>query len=164
SGAGGSGGSAVWEEQCTAAPCANTRPAARQAVNGAFDPIRNQLVIFGGYTDAATAADTLAWDGAGWSLPCNSASCHGVLDGRGGAGLVSDAVRGEIVLFGGLASSTCKGGPYAWNGSAWSAIAAGTPAPVPRFSFGFAFDPIRGKTVLFSGSNCGTPAADTYEL
>src|SRR5262249_54856367 len=77
-----------------------------------------------------------------------------------------DPVRNEAILFGGLRTSTWLGDTWRWNGSAWSQVPAPF-GPSPRIRHAMAFDPTRGRMVLFGGAANGFTASnylnDTWE-
>lgn len=74
---------------------------------------------------------------------------------------VYDSVRGRTVIV------LCDGSPafiQTWehDGATWSLRSAG--GPIPRQRFDLAFDPVRGRTVLYGGGrNSGNPLEDTWE-
>jgi hypothetical protein len=68
----------------------------------AYDPALGQVVLFGGATERPypndLVAHTWAWDGARWQ----QLTPHGAVPVRRGLALALDALRGRVVLFGGL--------------------------------------------------------------
>jgi cysteine-rich repeat protein len=130
----------------------------------AYDESRGMAVLFGGLgqLDAVPLFqlnDTWEWNGSSWiermpPLPLPSP--------RQGAGMVYDAARGMVVLFGGKDD---LGQPlqdtWEWNGTSWIEL---TPAikPPARVHHAMAYDSDRRKVVLFGGWAAG-PLGDTWE-
>jgi hypothetical protein len=130
---------------------ATAGPAPRFAGTLAYDSARATSVLFG----AAGGDGTWGWDGSTWT--------HLQIDpeGRTSFALAFDSARGRTVMFGGHVignTSITFGDTWEWDGVAWQLRAA--TGPPARESTAMAFDSLRGKTVLFGGSN---GAADTWE-
>jgi hypothetical protein len=111
----------TWIEQRPA-----SRPSSRRAVGIAYDPIRDQTVLFGGdaynsvYGDAGYFDDTWAWNGTTWTRLSPSTVPHG----REGPAMAWDPAVGAIVMFGGEYSSETGSGhlndTWTWDGSDWT--------------------------------------------
>ena len=134
---------------------ASAQPAPRYSVAAAFDPVRRELVTFGGRTnDGADSSETWRWNGAAWNRyegPAPSA--------RNGAAMTWDGQR--ILLFGGVRGQQPLGDTWAWDGERWTEIA--TTGPSARTLAGLAHDSRRGRVVLFGGLSGSTPRGDTWE-
>jgi len=115
----------------------------------AYDPVRQEVVLFGGY-NGGSLGDTWIWNGGNWirRLPANSP-----VD-RWGHRMVFDAARGEIVLFGGTRSTGRLNDTWVWNGANWIQKAPST-SPSARDNFCMAYDAARQQVVLFGGANGG---------
>jgi len=94
------------------------KPSKRTSQSIVYDPIQDQIVLFGGYTDAGnytfrTLDDTWVFDfdTLSWIDKTNNLSPAA----RGQSGMVYDASNGQILLFGG--SST---GPLDFFDDLWS--------------------------------------------
>jgi hypothetical protein len=114
----------------------------------AFDPVRNQVIRFGG-SDGSETGDTLAWDGAQWTLlPVAGPPA------RIQHAMATDTVRNQIVLFGGFGRSGSSSIPlqdtWLWDGVSWQPA---LPALVPptRYYHAMAFDSATAKTIMFGG-------------
>ena len=102
-------------------------PSARWYHATAHDPIRGQLVLYGGWDGNNSLADTWLWNGATWT----QASANGP-GPRHLHSMTFDVSRGRVVLFGGNRSLT--GSPldilsdvWEWDGTAWSQVHATMP-------------------------------------
>ena len=79
---------------------------------------------------------------------------------RSGHAMVYDAVRRQVVLFGGD-DGTLQGDTWLWNGTNWTR--ANVSMPTARRLAAMAFDRGRGRAVLFGGSGPGGVLDDTWE-
>ena len=105
----------------------------------AYDELRQQLVLFGGYT-TTYVNDTWEYDGAYWTQVFPSTSPTA----RSGASMVYDSARGRILLFGGWAiNAVAQNQLWAYNGTTWTLL---TPAHSPP----------RGPTSAWSMTACET--------
>jgi hypothetical protein len=142
----------------------DVRPTRRAGPAMAYDPSRKSLIMFGGLTypsapydeTALDLCDTWEWSSAtrAWSqlFPASSPGC------LGGAGMVTDAGRAKLLLFGGDGASNAV---WEWDGAkaTWTnrTPTPGTVTPVSRGgSEGgplMAFDDGRQKMFLFEGDS-----------
>jgi Galactose oxidase, central domain len=132
-------------------------PVDRGFYASAFDPLRGQLVLFGGTTAAGGVAlgDTWVWDGASWTLktPVNSPSA------RWGAAMAYDSVHAQIVLFGGISgpagsnnsTSVALSDTWVWDGVNWIQQSPATSPPA-RYLHTLGYDSHDGRAVLFGGT------------
>lgn len=125
---------------------------------GASDPVRGLLLLFGGGTPAAPAADLWSWDGFSWRhAPPGHAPPP-----RTDAALAFDPSDGRLVLFGGRSvGGTLLDDCWAWDGTAWSERAAAARPP-PRADASLAWDPERGLLTLFGGEGASGLLDDTW--
>jgi hypothetical protein len=77
-----------------------------------------------------------------------------------------DTARRKVVVFGGIANAANNvylGDTWEWDGTTWAQRA--TTGPSPRALHAMAYDPVRGKVVLFGGVNApgGSGFNDTWE-
>jgi hypothetical protein len=111
----------------------------------AFDVARNQGILVAGSPWSQNGIRTYASSGAGWRPVLN--------DGPPPSAIAAyDATTSQIITFGGRDQSTGDSvdSMFAWSGSNWVAMNPVT-RPGPRHDAGMAFDPIRGRMVLFGG-------------
>jgi len=131
----------------------------------AHDPALGTVFFGGAHRDPNGAViyhdETWAFDGVSWSGVAGS-----VPPARASHGMVFDAARGELVLFGGMNSDVS---PYTFSdtwvldGSGWLRV-MGVPQPPARSWFGMAFDAARDVVVLFGGySPDRAVGGDTWE-
>lgn len=139
---------------------------ARVDATVAFDPLAGRTMIFGG-TDfrsfggvtqyGPVRTDTLEWDGA------TMTQANGDLrpDSRFGHVFASHAVRGELVLFGGIRAQAADDQTWVWNGTSWR-LATPTVRPSAR-SFAAACDDVAfGRVLLFGGNASGVLRNDLW--
>ena len=125
-------------------------PEAAQYVGGvAWDALRERLVVYGGKRESRADTALHEWDGERWE--------HFPLDDAGPgprtrARLAFDGQR--TIAFGGRApGDVLLADAWAWDGQRWTPIeVTSSDAPSPRSDHGMAFDPDRGRVVVFGGS------------
>lgn len=137
----------TWDGSDWTPRAAAATPSARYSPATTYDSASARCLLFGGLTDAGSAlGDFWHWDGTAWqvlNVPGPPA--------RGGAAMVFDATRQVVVLFGGLdAWVGLLGDTWEWDGARWAQRAPAV-APSPRAMPGMAYDPDRGRTLLFGG-------------
>ena len=82
---------------------------------------------------------------------------------RDAMGMVYDALRGEVVLFGGTLFPTVYNDTWTWDGSNWQRESPPASPPARAYE-GLAYDEVRGNVVLFGGGdNTPTVFNDTWE-
>jgi len=123
-----------------------------------FDPIRNRIVMFGGYTSFVELNDTWEWDGAQWTrrFPTTSPPI------RSNAAFAWQEHRGRALLFGGYYGGSL-GDAWEWDGQNWTPfLAGGAPSARHWVAPSMTYDPVRDECVLFSGTQGNTPVGDTW--
>jgi hypothetical protein len=133
-----------------------------------YDPVRQRMIVFGGYTGSTLANDT--WQltlgrSPQWSL----LAANGPLpSGRFGHAAVYDPVRDRLLVIGGF-----DGGSFlsdVWSlplsGPAqWSPLSPSDPPPSGRRYHSAIYDPVRDRVVIYGGGTFGgIPASDTWSL
>jgi len=123
----------------------------------ADDDSRGRVVVFGGLSPSAGPLltwlnDTWEWDGSDWTRKTPAQSPPP----RQQAAMAYDALRREIVLFGG-AEAAGFGDTWGWDGTNWSRKSPAHSPPV-RAGHAMAYDAARGEVVMFGG----TSTADTW--
>ncbi|MBI4872143.1 MAG: hypothetical protein HY814_11315 [Candidatus Riflebacteria bacterium] len=130
---------------------AEVSPRTQQA--GSFDPVNNSVISFGGWSNRRPFGDVWLWRQSTWTQLATEPVVSPVLTVRDAA-MCYDAARSKTVLFGGDTSGgvgtseTCE-----WDGTNWEDRTPGS-LPLgfsPRMSHCLAFDPGRGREVLFGG-------------
>ncbi len=148
---------AAWQQVIT-----QDAPSGRYTHGFAYDTQRGVAVLFGGdSTGAARLNDTWEFDGTNWvqATPLLSPPSRANID----QGMVYDAARNRVVLFGGLGSTGYLSDTWEYNGSTWMPVTP-TVSPEKRDSHAMAFDSARGVTVLFGGyGRWGDALDDTWE-
>jgi len=125
---------------------------------GVSDPVRGLLLLFGGGTTAAPAAELWSWDGSSW----RRAPAAPAPPPRTDAALAFDPSEGRLVLFGGRAADgALLDDCWTWDGTAWSERAAAARPP-PRADASLAWDPERGLLTLFGGDGASGLLDDTW--
>lgn len=106
---------------------------------------------------------TWEWTGSTWIQAINhNIDSPAVLSGHT---MTFDPLRNRTFLFGGVDEhGIVRGEGWAWDGSAWTAIAVpeGAPAPGPRRSAASTYDERGGSILLFGGFNEQGALSDTW--
>lgn len=128
-------------------------PSARFGALATYDPIRRNVVLFGGQGNShQLLTDTWIWNGSLWASQAPSRAPHWLFPLAGN--LTFDFGRGEVLLFGntGTSFSPTKGPDsftWAWTGSDW--VRKDTVSPPFRFGAAMAYDGLSQRVVIFGG-------------
>ena len=158
--------SAVW----TDVPAGETTPPVRMLHSAIYDPVRDRMIVVGGWDGhaylndvwALSLADPMHWtqlDPGGDAFPA-----------RGGASVIYDPVGDRIIVFGGSHDPASRANVL---GDLWSLSLAGSPTwtqllpvgPVPpaRVSAASMYDPVGRKMYVVDGYN-GAGLSDCWSL
>jgi hypothetical protein len=137
-------------------------PTGRGTAGMTFDPRSGQVYVFGGYRRAPCGAtdfrDTLAYDvrSGDWSFltPASSPAPRCL------SSIVRDPASGRMWMVGGLNPASRELWVYDPLSNEW-AQAGPKVLPPGRYNFGFGYDPVGRRMLVFSG---WTSADDTWEL
>lgn len=146
-------GTSAWSPITPTGPAAATRVSAA----GIYDPVRDALVVFGGWTPTGAANDTwrLSFQGTPtWSAV--SVSGSGIPPVRTEHVAVFDAASDRMLVFGGL-RDTGLGLNDTWSltlGSPqqWTELTRAFDPPSPRYGASMVFDPTRDRMVVYGGA------------
>lgn len=146
-----------WSAPEGASPGA-TVPLAREGAAMALDPIRDEVVMFGGYTTEGFPIkdDTFVTRGAGWHLESPAT----VPPARWKAAIAYDEVRREVVMYGGCGNAGALADTWVWRAGDWVLKDSASP-PGPRCEGAMAFDAKRGNIVLVAGNSDPSTFATT---
>jgi hypothetical protein len=137
-----------------------TGPGARDRFGMAYDPIRNETVLFGGYNPGTTQVmfnDTWVFRSGAWvHLTPSRAPAP-----RSGFVLSYDPARNGIVLFGGEDFSVHYSDTWLFNGTTWKLLSTGTN-PGGRSQYAMAYDTADREIVLFGGTDGSRDLGDTW--
>lgn len=138
-------------------PATSPSPRSRHAMS--YDPVRGQVVLFGGNGTPPGAGfppvynDTWTWDGATWAQKAPSVSPSP----RTNTAMAFDETHGVTVLFGGTSGLNEPdeilyfNDTWIWDGANWTEM---NPAMVPpaRSGAAMAYDSVHGELVMFGGT------------
>jgi hypothetical protein len=132
---------------------------------GAWDGHRQRVVFYGATADGtgqSNAPPVWEWDGNAWSKRLASPGPGS----RMGTTMVGDTARGVIVLCSGIVVPLLYlNDTWEWDGARgrWTEQSPPT-SPALRQAHALAFDEVRGRAVLFGGTDSvGTKLGDTWE-
>jgi hypothetical protein len=154
------GGLPTWSQPATT----GTPPAARRLHAAIYDPVRDQLVIFGGY-DVAHRNDT-------WVLPLSTLhwaqlSPAGVPPApRSACAAIYDPAGDRMLIFGGASAGGTRNDLWALSLGGyptWEQLSPSGPLPSARSRPSGIYDPVRDQMVVFGGFD-GLYQNDTWAL
>lgn len=132
----------------------------------AYDPISKRVMMFGGqlWPSSTCLADTWFWNsGTGVWVAGPSGP-----PARSHHGMATDPKRGKVVLFGGHWALGDRGDTWEYDGltNTWTQVASS--GPIPRRSFGMAYDSCCCRTAIHGGASSQPSGAlvvlgDTWE-
>jgi hypothetical protein len=137
----------------------NQAPGPRVDQQLGYDPVRQQVVMFGGSTCNPTCValgDTWTFNGSSWAQQAPAHSPSPRLLYRvaydPNAGALPGGSPGGVVLFGGLVSANgaSLNDTWAWNGTSWLE-ALGVASPPGSELFGMAYDTQVNQMVVVGG-------------
>lgn len=152
----------VWDGVTWIRHTSSTHPPDRAFASAAYDPVRQETVLFGGLTAGGNTYydDTWVWDGSGWAQ--RTPATKPVR--RAWPALASDPGSGSLIMVGGIGGEnlTVLNDTWAWDGISWNAM-TGARALGSRFGAGMAEYPPSDSIVLFGGqdANPGRMMSDT---
>ncbi|MFT5422852.1 MAG: hypothetical protein ACI89L_000621 [Phycisphaerales bacterium] len=138
---------------------ATTGPTPREGFAMAFDPIHNEIVLFGGADTVFPANarhDTWAWNGSAWEPRATEGP---TLLYR--PKVAFDPSLQQLVMVGEEVFQSVAG-TWAWDGSAWNPLP--TTGPSPRSGHAMATDSAHNRVILYGGETGAGIAADTWAL
>jgi hypothetical protein len=141
-----------------AAPASS--PSARSAHVTVYDPVRRHTLVFGGADGTGVArADTWAWNGYQWSQVAT-----GGPSARYSAQAAWCGDESVVLLYGGNGGlfGLALADLWAWDGTSWQQRTPGGTAPGALGSGVMWFDPLRGETLLYGGSDGTTSQVQLF--
>jgi len=126
-------------------------PYPRMASVIAQDPIRKNVVLFGGISDNWVVQNTWTWDGRKWTRQHPAKQPPPLYYTSGGW----NPVLKEVIVFGGGSVAVDQHTTWAWNGSDWTQLSP-LKKPASREGLGTVWDPISHRFLVFDGFNFNT--------
>ena len=99
----------------------DTEMTARGAARMAYDDARNQLVLFGGYSDGSANDETWLLDRSTWQQKKTTGPAI-----RNVHGMAYDSARERVVLYGGIGANGKLDDTWEWDGENWRCIIPAT--------------------------------------
>jgi hypothetical protein len=132
-----------------------TPPTARAYHTAIYDPVRDRMLVFGGWDQSHTYRNDV------WALSLSGPPAWSVLSPTGTPPTarqyhtaIYDPVRDRMIAFGGYDDTVRRNDVWALSLSgapAWSALSpTGTP-PIARYGHTAIYDPVRDRMVVFAG-------------
>jgi hypothetical protein len=127
----------------------------------AYDPIRQEVVLFGGVNGTTIYSDTWVWNGINWSEKSPSVPPSA----RGYHFMAYSPYAKLITLFGGrdnAAAATYYNDTWIWDGSNWTEQCINPLRPSARGGFAMNEGPGENSLVLFGGRDQNGLLDDTW--
>jgi hypothetical protein len=134
-------------------PPPGSAPVRRRLHSAIHDPVRNRMLVFGGWTGAP--------NGETWALSLGATPTWSLLltdagpSARYGHSAIYDPVRDRMIVFGGFDDARRNDvwalsltGPLTWT----QIFPAAGPAPAPRRYHSAIYDPVRDRMIVFGGA------------
>ena len=142
------------------------QPPPRSLAAAAFDPIREQLVMFGGFLPAGVSQEvwTCSLQSRSWTLRTVQGPSP---PGRRDHTLVYDSIADRFILFGGWDRSAFLDDLWVLSlqgGARWERLEVPGSKPSPRSEHGTLFDPIRNRMIVVGGHGPEGRASDVWQL
>ena len=138
-----------WSDQSTGDGTSASNVIGRVRFAAAWDPGRDEVMVFGGQRGSLVNNDQWTWNGARWSqvFPATRPAA------RHGAAMAFDPDLGQVLLFGGQdGTGAVLGDTWAWNGASWANVTpANPPAQFARADARMVWDPTLRQLVLYGG-------------
>ena len=143
---------------------ATNLPYDRSGHSMVYDTIRKKTIMFGGWQPSAGFIHPEWWE---WDGTAQTWTKHPLTTGqptpRFNASMVWDSGRNRVVLFGGIDETTGRlQDTWEWDGASWIDRTPSGTKPSARHGSRMAYDPVQGKTLLYTGntdSDVGTATA-----
>ena len=133
-------------------------PYARSSAAVGFNPLLDQVVLFGGLADV-NPDNTWTYDATNWTMQNLSTQPQLVY----GSSAAFDRNLNSVILFGGGSGGVDQDTTWAWSGSVWQQLFP-MQSPTPREGAGMAYDEVLRRIILFGGQNNNALLNDTWEL
>ncbi|TMQ74017.1 MAG: hypothetical protein E6K81_01645 [Candidatus Eisenbacteria bacterium] len=132
-----------------------------------YDPVRDRLVLFGGYLPSGDVSADVWTAALGGALHWQRLTTSGTAPTpRYSASAIYDAPRDRMVVFGGTSDGYGTNDVFALDLATgiWTALAPSGSPPPARFGHTAIFDAPRGRMVVFAGYDAGTFLGDIWAL
>jgi Galactose oxidase, central domain len=147
-------------------------PSARYLHAAVYDPVRDRMVVIGGYSTRDLVNDVWVLSLAGapeWSQLSPAGTPPSA---RHVMSMIYDPVRGRVVIYGGVDRKIgYRDDVWALSLDAtptWSRLAPADPGPGKRGYHSAVYDPVRDRMIIFGGAHVGDPDSgpsnDTWAL
>ncbi len=143
-------------------------PSARSAHSAIYDPVRDRMVVFGGWQQSgANFGDVWALSLAGTPAWTELAPTGTPPSPRRYHSAIYDPVRDRMLVFGGYDNSYYYNDVWALSLSgapAWTELTPGGTPPEVRYRHTAIYDPVGDRMVVFGGWHSGAFFGDAWEL
>jgi N-acetylneuraminic acid mutarotase len=129
-------------------------PSPRALASMVYDPMGKKVILFGGMDNTRGYNDTWSYDPAtnkwtklkpGGTLPAK----------RGGYAMTYDAVRRQVLLFGGMGETAVFNDTWSYDPAAntWTKVKVAGTVPSARYGMSMEYDAVSETVILFGGES-----------
>ncbi len=139
-----------------------TLPSRRGAHSMVYDPVSHQMIMFGGSGDTGTSLDdTWAYDPA-TNIWTELEPAGTLPSARSAHSLTHDPASGRLIMFGGASYKSYQD-TWAYDPATdiWTELEPSGTQLLARSAQSMAYDPARGRFIMFGGDSAGTLLDDT---
>ncbi len=138
----------AWDGQAWQLLAPSMRPTAREGHTMAWDPVRQRVLLYGGYNPNTTFHDTWEWDGSTWA-PVFAASYPRDMSRPG---LAFDHARGRMVLAGYVYATGQRFETWEFYGGHWLNRSSLNRPNLDALGVTLGYDPNTRRVLAFDGS------------
>jgi hypothetical protein len=163
SSSGDAGGAETFAWSAVVPVAGSPEPSTNHAM--AYDPVRAQVVLFGGVNGSGRHDETWLLAGSRWTRVTPTT---GSPPRRSNHAMAYDPASERVLLFGGIGFDDAGiavdlDDTWAWDGETWTEVTPNVGSPDARARHAMAYDPGRERVVLFGGQNGALRLGDTWE-
>lgn len=156
------GGALQWTELAQS----GSRPAARASHSGIYDPVRQRLVVYGGWSGGGPLGDSWAMNLDGTPAWTQLAPAGPTPAPRLGHIAAYDSARDRMVIYGGDSYGELNdiwAMSFAGNGTWLQLQGSGNQAP-SKYLASAVYDPLGDRVIVFGGNESGQDSNSTWSL
>ncbi|MCC6350046.1 MAG: hypothetical protein IT347_10710 [Candidatus Eisenbacteria bacterium] len=142
-----------------------TPPSPRYRQSAIYDPVRDRLVIFGGWFSGDGYNDVWALSLAGTPQWQELTPAGPLPSPRISHSAIFDPIRDRMLVFGGVDDSLLnETWALSMDNPAWTELSPAGERPLPRYIHSAVYDPVRDRMVIYGGYDVALYGEDAWAL
>ena len=143
-----------------------TPPSARKYSAAIYDPVRDQMLVFGGVGSGGYGNDVWSLSMAGDPVWSQLSPTGTPPSGRYLTSAIYDPVRDQMLIFGGSSTSGYVNDTWALAlaSPAWTHLAPGGTLPSARYGHSAIYDPTRDRMIVYGGATASAYLNEAWSL